>query len=124
MQRGGLTVSPCCRYRDGEDMRNRRFLDRKRALVRLLRNSEADMVFNEHLAEEGPIAFAHACRLGDEGIVSKKVDSTYRSGPCRVWIKARNPAQQCSRPLIREANLSFRRPLRRREPSFPSAPPE
>jgi len=39
------------------------------------------MVFNEHLAEEGPIAFAHACRLGDEGIVSKKVDSTYRSGP-------------------------------------------
>jgi hypothetical protein len=36
--------------------------------------------------------FAHACRLGAEGIVSKKVDSTYRSGPCRVWIKIRNPA--------------------------------
>jgi bifunctional non-homologous end joining protein LigD len=35
---------------------------------------------------------AHACRLGAEGIVSKKVDSTYRSGPCRVWIKVRNPA--------------------------------
>jgi hypothetical protein len=27
-----------------------------------------------------------------EGIVSKKVDGTYRSGPCRVWIKVRNPA--------------------------------
>jgi hypothetical protein len=25
-------------------------------------------------------------------IVSKKVDSIYRSGPCRVWIKVRNPA--------------------------------
>jgi ATP-dependent DNA ligase len=24
--------------------------------------------------------------------VSKKVDSTYRSGPCRVWIKVRSPA--------------------------------
>ena len=34
----------------------------------------------------------HACRLGAEGIVSKKIDSTYRSGPCRVWIKVRNPA--------------------------------
>jgi ATP-dependent DNA ligase len=36
--------------------------------------------------------FAHACRLGAEGIVSKKVDGTYRSGPCRAWIKVRNPA--------------------------------
>jgi hypothetical protein len=26
-------------------------------------------------------------RLGAEGIVSKRVDGTYRSGPCRVWIK-------------------------------------
>jgi hypothetical protein len=34
----------------------------------------------------------HACQLGAEGIVSKKIDSTYRSGPCRVWIKVRNPA--------------------------------
>ena len=36
--------------------------------------------------------FEHACRLGAEGIVSKKVDGTYRSGPCSVWIKVRNPA--------------------------------
>jgi hypothetical protein len=25
--------------------------------------------------------FAHACQLGAEGIVSKRVDGTYRSGP-------------------------------------------
>jgi hypothetical protein len=31
-------------------------------------------------------------RLSAEGIVSKKVDSTYRSVQCRVWIKVRNPA--------------------------------
>jgi hypothetical protein len=44
-------------------------------------------------APDGPQRrFAHACRLGAEGIVSKKVDGTYRSGPCRVWIKVRNPA--------------------------------
>jgi hypothetical protein len=34
----------------------------------------------------------HACRLGAEGIVSKRVDGTYRSGPCPAWIKVRNPA--------------------------------
>jgi bifunctional non-homologous end joining protein LigD len=77
---------------DGEDMRNRTFLDRKSALARLLRNTEAGILFNEHIAEDGPIVFAHACRLVTEGIVSKKVDGTYRSGPCRVWIKVRNPA--------------------------------
>jgi bifunctional non-homologous end joining protein LigD len=36
--------------------------------------------------------FEHACRLGAEGIVSKRVDGTYRSGRCPVWIKVRNPA--------------------------------
>jgi len=35
--------------------------------------------------------FEHACRLGAEGIVSKKVDGTYRSGPCPVWVNVRNP---------------------------------
>jgi ATP-dependent DNA ligase len=41
--------------------------------------------------KDGPVVFAHACRLHAEGIVSKKVNSTYRSGPCRVWIKVHNP---------------------------------
>jgi bifunctional non-homologous end joining protein LigD len=57
-----------------------------------LRNTKIGILFNEHIVEDGPIVFAHACRLGAEGIVSKTVDSTYRSGPCRVLIKVRNPA--------------------------------
>jgi hypothetical protein len=69
---------------DGEDMRDRPFLDRKAALARLLRDTEAGILFNEHIAEDGAVVFAHACRLGAEGIVSKKVDGTYRSGPCRA----------------------------------------
>jgi bifunctional non-homologous end joining protein LigD len=77
---------------DGEDLRNLPFLDRKAALARLLRNTKAGILLNEHIAEDGLTVFAHACRLGAEGIVSKKVNSTNRSGPCRVWIKVRNPA--------------------------------
>jgi bifunctional non-homologous end joining protein LigD len=77
---------------DGEDLRNLPFLDRKAALARLLRDSEASILLNEHIAEDGATVFAHACRLGAEGIVSKKVDGAYHSGPCRVWIKVRNPA--------------------------------
>jgi bifunctional non-homologous end joining protein LigD len=76
---------------DGENLSDRPFLDRKVPRVRLLRNTEAGFLLNEHIGEEGPVVFAHACRLGAEGIVSKRVDGTYRSGPCPVWIKVRNP---------------------------------
>jgi bifunctional non-homologous end joining protein LigD len=77
---------------DGEDLRNLPFLERKATLARLLRNTRAGVLFNEHIAGDGPFVFAHACQLGAEGIVSKKVDGTYQSGPCCVWIKVRNPA--------------------------------
>ena len=76
---------------DGEDLRDRPFLDRKAAQARLLRGIKLGVLLNEHVAEDGTTVFAHACRLGAEGIVSKRVDGTYRSGPCPVWIKVRNP---------------------------------
>jgi bifunctional non-homologous end joining protein LigD len=77
---------------DGEDLRNLPFLQRKAMLARLLRDTGAGILLNEHIAEDGLTVFADACRLGAEGIVSKRIDGTYRSGPCRVWIKVRNPA--------------------------------
>jgi hypothetical protein len=77
---------------DGQDLRNLPFLDRKAGLARLLRETEAGILLNEHIAEDGATVFARACQLGAEGIVSKRIDSTYRSGPCRVWIQVRNPA--------------------------------
>jgi ATP-dependent DNA ligase len=68
------------------------FLDRKAARSLLLRDTEAGILPNEHLTENGSTVFAHACRLVAEGIVSK-IDGAYRSGPCRVRIKVRNPAR-------------------------------
>jgi hypothetical protein len=46
---------------------------------------EAGILFIEHVAEDGPTVFAHAYRLGAEGIVSKR-DGTYRSGRCPAWM--------------------------------------
>jgi bifunctional non-homologous end joining protein LigD len=77
---------------DGQDLRDYPFLDRKAALARLLRGTDTHILFNEHIAGDGPTVFEHACRLGAKGIVSKRVDGTYRSGPCPAWIKVRNPA--------------------------------
>ena len=43
------------------------------------------------LNEDGPTVYQHACRLGLEGIVSKRIDSPYRSGRVRTWLKTKNP---------------------------------
>jgi bifunctional non-homologous end joining protein LigD len=48
----------------------------------------------EHLHGDGATIFQHACKLGCEGIVSKRAGSRYRPGPkkCDNWIKVKNPA--------------------------------
>jgi hypothetical protein len=51
------------------------------------------MQLNEHLAHpEGDVVFRHACKLGLEGIVSKRLGSSYRSGRSPDWLKMKNPA--------------------------------
>ena len=49
------------------------------------------IVFNEHTDEDGAVVFRHACKMGLEGIVSKRLSAPYRSGPSRDWIKVKNP---------------------------------
>jgi bifunctional non-homologous end joining protein LigD len=36
--------------------------------------------------------FREACRMGLEGIVSKRIGSRYVSGRTRAWLKVKNPA--------------------------------
>src|SRR6266478_228907 len=45
----------------------------------------------EPIAEPGDVVFRHACRLGLEGIVSKRLGSHYVSGRSRYWLKFKNP---------------------------------
>jgi bifunctional non-homologous end joining protein LigD len=47
--------------------------------------------FNEHIEGDGSTVFAHACKMGLEGIVSKRKDSPYRSGRSLDWLKMKNP---------------------------------
>jgi hypothetical protein len=76
---------------NGEDLRSLPLGDRKVKLARLLRRAPAGIVYNEHTDEDGAVAFRHACKLGFEGIVSKRLGAPYRSGPSRGWIKVKNP---------------------------------
>jgi bifunctional non-homologous end joining protein LigD len=77
---------------DGEDWRPRPLEERKAKLQKLLTGARAGIQFSEHLDGDGATIFAHACKLGCEGIVSKHRKHPYRSGPSKVWLKIKNPA--------------------------------
>ena len=64
---------------------------RKRALGRLLVKTLPGLKLNDHLAEPGHVVFRHACALGYEGIVSKRLGSRYVSGRTRDWFRMKNP---------------------------------
>jgi bifunctional non-homologous end joining protein LigD len=76
---------------DGEDLRHEPIERRKAALAKLIRRAKTGLVLNEHIDEPGDIVFRHACAMGLEGIVSKRLGSPYRSGRSRHWIKSKNP---------------------------------
>jgi ATP-dependent DNA ligase len=76
---------------NGDDLRHDPLPVRKATLVSVLARAGPGLRFNEHLEEDGPTVFGHACKLGLEGIVSKRKDSLYSSGRTAHWIKSKNP---------------------------------
>jgi bifunctional non-homologous end joining protein LigD len=45
----------------------------------------------EHTEGNGGEMFKAICKLGLEGIVSKKLNAPYKSGPSKTWLKIKNP---------------------------------
>ena len=80
---------------------------RKATLASILRKARHGVRLNEHLEHDcGLTVFQHACRMGLEGIVSKRLGSRYRSGRSPDWLKMKNPACAAVR---READEDWRR---------------
>ena len=76
---------------DGEDLRGLPLGDRKKRLARLIGRRRVGIVLSQHTADDGASIFLQACRMGLEGIVSKRLSAPYRSGPSRDWLKVKNP---------------------------------
>jgi bifunctional non-homologous end joining protein LigD len=77
---------------NGDDLRRDPLQVRKATLSSVVAKAGAGIRFNEHIEAEGPTVVAHACKMGVEGIVSKRKDSPYRSGRSPDWLKSKNPA--------------------------------
>src|SRR5512138_2075443 len=74
---------------DGEDLARRPLLERKAALARLLGEGAGPLRFAPHVEGSGAEVFREACRLGLEGIVSKRADHAYRPGRGGGWVKTK-----------------------------------
>jgi bifunctional non-homologous end joining protein LigD len=78
-------------YAEGFDLTPAALIERKALLQQLLTvlPSASPVSYSEHLEEDGPAMLKHACRLGLEGIISKRVDLPYRSGRGDHWLKSK-----------------------------------
>jgi bifunctional non-homologous end joining protein LigD len=61
-------------------------------LAKIVASAGHGVWFSDHIHEDGETVFRHACKMGLEGIVSKRKDSPYRSGRSPDWLKSKNPA--------------------------------
>ena len=77
--------------RNGADLRKRPLSERKTTLRKALRAMKKGIQYVAHVEGHGAEMFDAVCKLGLEGIVSKKLSAPYRSGPSKSWIKVKNP---------------------------------
>jgi bifunctional non-homologous end joining protein LigD len=83
-------------------MRDETLQIRKLWLSKLLKRSGDGIIYNDHdVGAIGPRLFEQACKMGLEGIVSKRRDHGYKAGPSRHWIKVKNPN---SPAMVREGD--------------------
>ena len=75
-------------YADGYDLRDVPLAQRKALLRKVV--AEGPVVrYSDHVEGNGPGFFDEACRLGLEGIISKRADSRYQATRGRDWQKVK-----------------------------------
>ncbi|MBB6411564.1 hypothetical protein [Mesorhizobium sangaii] len=75
-------------HKNGQDLRSRRAIERKALLWDLVKPAEGIILYSQHV-EGGAEFFGGVERMGLEGMVSKRRNSPYRSGPFDSWVKTK-----------------------------------
>jgi bifunctional non-homologous end joining protein LigD len=107
VDQSGLSIFDLLRYRqhdhaatlcafdllelDGVDIRSTPIEERKQRLAWTLRQTHPGISINATYDGDGAAIYEHACALGCEGIVSKRLGSPYRAGRTDQWLKMKNP---------------------------------
>ena len=78
---------------NGEDLTNKQLIARKARLSTILRKAKAPLHFSEHV-ESSPDLLEKACKIGAEGLVSKKKSSLYYGRRTSDWVKSKCGLEQ------------------------------
>src|SRR5277367_2795655 len=81
---------------NGHNLRQQPLTERKEILAQMLESlaDQGTVRLGQHIQTEGKPIFEEACRLGAEGIVSKRSDSAYVSGRSKSWLKIKCDRRQ------------------------------
>jgi bifunctional non-homologous end joining protein LigD len=74
-------------YLNSWELRACAVIDRKRVLEVLIGGLKSRLRYSEHVEADSKAIYQNACKLKLEGIVSKRKDSRYSSGPTASWTK-------------------------------------
>ncbi len=77
-------------YLDGFDLTQVPLLDRKSQLQQLVQGIDGhSLIYSDHIRGDGQLVFQKAAALGAEGIVCKRLASTYPRGRTTDWLKVK-----------------------------------
>jgi ATP-dependent DNA ligase len=81
---------------NGDDLRREPIERRKVLLIRLLAKAGVGLQVNDYIVEPGDVVFRHACQLGFEGIVSKRLGSPIVPAAHGIGSRARTESTRRS----------------------------
>jgi bifunctional non-homologous end joining protein LigD len=76
-------------YARGKDIGGLPYVERKARLARMVESAGIEALRHSEHFGRGDLLLAECGRRGLEGIISKRRDSTYRSGKQTSWIKVK-----------------------------------
>ena len=76
-------------FLNGESTAQLPLIERKERLQRLFKKEIGGLRYSEHVAGDGPVFRAQACKLGLEGAISKQADRPYAPGDRGIWVKSK-----------------------------------
>jgi bifunctional non-homologous end joining protein LigD len=81
---------------DGKDVRPAPWMIRRRMLKKLLGRRALGLSYSKEIVGRGPEVYWAACRMGLEGIVSKRIEAPYKSGKVKTWLKIKTQQPHCA----------------------------
>ena len=76
-------------YLNGESTAQLPLIKRKERLERLFNKETQGLRYSGHVSTDGPRFREHACKLGLEGIISRRIDRPYAPGDRGIWVKSK-----------------------------------